>query len=244
MSKKYKGKPCVYCQERPSINQGDHVFARKFFLESERDNPIKVPSCDECNNDKSKIEDYLTSLLPFGGLHGDAKENLSSLVPPRINKNLKLKRELKAGMKYVWSKGENETPKRNLTIPINGERYTELFKYILKALSWYYWGVYIKKDTVVSATALTEFGEGMFHQNFLSLRGKNRLNEVIGNDTVKYTGVQAVDNDQITVWKFEIYNGLVVSNSIDEGFHKSTSIGAISGPPSVVNPFIEHFEKL
>lgn len=43
MSKKYKGKLCVYCGERPSTKTGDHVFAREFFLESERDNPIKVP---------------------------------------------------------------------------------------------------------------------------------------------------------------------------------------------------------
>jgi len=242
MSKKYKGKPCVYCQERLSIKQGDHVFARKLFLESERGNLIKVPSCDKCNNDKSKIEHYLISLLPFGGMHKDAKENLSSLVPPRLNKNLKFKRELKSGMRYVWSEDKNGTPKRNLIIPIDGERYTELFKYIVKALSWHHWGVYIKKESIVCTIALTKFGKEMFHQHLFSLRAKNRVNEIIGNETVKYIGVQAVDDNEITVWEFEIYNGLVVANSIDKGFHKSTSIGAISGPPSVVNPFIELFE--
>src|SRR3990167_5183701 len=107
MSKKYKGKTCVYCQERPSIRQGDHVFSRELFLESERANLIKVPACDECNNDKSKHEHYLTSLLPFGGLHVDAKEHLSTMVPPRLEKNQKLKRELNAGMMYVTRTGEN-----------------------------------------------------------------------------------------------------------------------------------------
>ena len=176
-------------------------------------------------------------------MHGDAKENLSSLVPPRLDKNLKLKRELKSGMKYVWSEDENGTPKRNLTIPIDGERYTGLFKYIVKALSWHHWKVYFETESIVFTIALSEFGKKMFHQHLFSLRAKNRVNEVIGNNTVKYTGVQAVDSNQITVWEFEIYNGLVVSNSAEEGFHKSTSIGAISGPPSVVNPFIELIEE-
>ncbi len=83
MSKKYKGKRCVYCQDNPSINQGDHVFARGLFLEIERHNPIKVPACDECNNKKSSIEHYLAS---FGGRHSGAEETLNSLVPTRLKK--------------------------------------------------------------------------------------------------------------------------------------------------------------
>jgi hypothetical protein len=44
----------------------------------------------------------LASLLPFGGLHSDdAKEHLDGLVPSRLEKNQKLKRELEAGMEYV-----------------------------------------------------------------------------------------------------------------------------------------------
>jgi hypothetical protein len=179
MSKKFKGKPCVYCQERPSIKQGDHVFSRELFLESERANLIKVPSCDECNNEKSKFEHYLTVLLPFGGRHTDAKDNLSTLVSPRLDKNLKLKRELEAGMKYVWSKDQNGGLIRNLTVPIDIDRFTGLFKYLVKALSWHHWDTYIRKDSVVFTTALTKFGVEMFHQHLFSLRAKNPVNEVI-----------------------------------------------------------------
>ncbi len=85
-SKKYKGKPCVYCQENESIAQGDHVFFRKLFLEEERKNLIKVPACDYCNTEKSKLEHYLANILGFGGRHPDAKENLESLIPPRLEK--------------------------------------------------------------------------------------------------------------------------------------------------------------
>ncbi len=243
MGKKYKGKTCVYCQERPSIRQGDHVFSRELFLESERANLIKVPACDECNNDKSKYEHYLTSLLPFGGLHTDAKEHLSTLVPPRLERNQKLKKELGAGMGYVTRADENGNESRVLTVPFDGDIYTGLFEYIVKALSWFHWGAYIENISIVLTTALTKFGEEMFQQHLFSLKSKNTIDETLGNDTVKYFGMQVVDNEQITVWKFEVFNGLVVSNSKDEGFHKSTCIGAISGPPQVVNPFRELFEE-
>jgi len=239
MSKKYKGETCVYCQERPSISQGDHVFSRELFLDPERANLIKVPCCDACNNEKSKYEHYLTSLLPFGGRHEDAKNNLGLLVPPRLDKNLKLKKELKAGMKYAWNEDDDGNTMKNLTVPIDGNRYMELFKYIVKALAWYHWGTFITKDSVIFTTALTKFGEEMFNQHLFSLRSKNAVSEVIGKNTIKYSGVQAVDDNEITVWNFEMYGGIVVSSSLKEGFHKSSSVGAISGPPSVVNPFIE-----
>lgn len=243
MSKKFKGKPCVYCAERPSTKTGDHVFAREFFLEPERNNPIKVPACVECNNEKSKIEHYLTSLLPFGGMHQDAKEHLVKLVPPRLEKNQKLKNNLQAEMKYITLANELGEPIKNLTLPFNGDAYTELFRYIVKALIWHHWGVFLSKDSFVYATALTEFGADMFHKHFFSLNSKHRVELEIGAKTIKYLGVQAVDNDQITIWQFDVYNGLVTSSSVEDGFNKSSCIGAITGPRSNEQGVLQLFES-
>ncbi len=243
MSNKFKGKLCVYCVERPSTKTGDHVFARGFFLESERNNLIKVPACAECNNDKSKIEHYLALLLPFGGKHKDAKEHLTKLAPERLEKNQKLKRELVAGKKYVLYYDENGASTRNLTVPFDGSRYTELFKYIAKALVWHHWGTYLNKDSFVYSTALTGEGAKLFHKYIFALRSKQRVEDIIGANTIKYIGVHAVDNDQITVWQFEVFNGLVVSNSIDEGFDKSGSVGVISGPASQEQNVVKLFEQ-
>jgi 5-methylcytosine-specific restriction endonuclease McrA len=76
MSKKFKGKTCAYCGEREAIT-GDHVFAREFFLPSDRADLPQAPICGECNNEKSKLEHYLTTVLPFGGRHPASAENLS-----------------------------------------------------------------------------------------------------------------------------------------------------------------------
>jgi len=67
-SKKYKGKPCVYCVDGISID-GEHIISRKFFPEEFRDNLPKAPSCKQCNSDKSKLEHYLTAVLPFSSDH-------------------------------------------------------------------------------------------------------------------------------------------------------------------------------
>jgi hypothetical protein len=86
MSKRFKGLLCAYCSQRPAVT-GDHLFAREFFLKTQRANLPQVPTCDRCNGEKSKLEHYLTAVLPFGGRHPDALTNLSQMVEPRLAKN-------------------------------------------------------------------------------------------------------------------------------------------------------------
>jgi hypothetical protein len=64
MSKKFRGKKCVYCCAAVSVT-ADHVFARELFLKSRRANLPKVPACNACNQKKSVLEHYVTTLLPF-----------------------------------------------------------------------------------------------------------------------------------------------------------------------------------
>jgi hypothetical protein len=86
---------------RQSTRTGDHVFARSFFLEHRRENLPKVPACTVCNNEKSKLEHYLATVLPFGGRHDDAHRNLEELVPSRLGGNARLHRELAEGQEIA-----------------------------------------------------------------------------------------------------------------------------------------------
>jgi hypothetical protein len=106
MSKKYKGKTCVYCGAVGLSELPDHVLAREFVLERYRANLPKVPACDACNNNKSKLETALTALLPFGARHADAAENLNTLVPKRLRRNNALRSQIARGVgspKWVLS---------------------------------------------------------------------------------------------------------------------------------------------
>src|SRR3954454_11522216 len=101
VSKKFKGKPCAYCAKRKAETD-DHVFAREFFLVEDRQNRPKVPACSQCNNEKSKLEHYLTAVLPFGGRHEQAVANLQRGVPGRLAKNQKLHRVLQESVEAAW----------------------------------------------------------------------------------------------------------------------------------------------
>jgi hypothetical protein len=76
MSKKYKGKLCVYCASGIAT-VADHVIAREFFLPARRANLSKVPACHNCNDVKGRLEHYLTAVLGFGARHADASDNLA-----------------------------------------------------------------------------------------------------------------------------------------------------------------------
>ena len=95
MSKNFKDKLCVYCAKDESVG-ADHVFAREFFLIYDRNDLPKVPACSKCNRDKSEMEHYAVSVLPFGGRHATALVYLE-MVPKRLQRNPPLHRSLVEG---------------------------------------------------------------------------------------------------------------------------------------------------
>jgi hypothetical protein len=236
MSKKYKNKVCVYCAENMATT-GDHVFAREFFLLNERDNLPKVPSCAGCNNEKSNLEHYLTAILPFGGRHESAKENLSIMVPGRLAKNRKLQKELqeKEGHSLSVEPGGHAT--KCMTLPIEGQKLLNLFSAITKGLIWHHWGTLLTKEFSVATIALTRFGEEFFKKNFLSRNSEQRVENTIGSNSFHYVGLQAVDVPQITVWLYSIYDGLKTIETNKNFPESSEFIGTLTGPSELIDSY-------
>ncbi len=139
MSKKLNGKACVYCGSAPATTS-DHIFARGFFPVHRRANLPQVPACAACNGEKSTLEHYLTAVLPFGGTHEDAHEALSEMVPPRLEKNTKLKNILSGGLVEDWRE-ENGVLVPAMTVPFDSDRASELFRFITKGLLYHHWGM-------------------------------------------------------------------------------------------------------
>jgi hypothetical protein len=196
MTKKFKGQCCVYCAERDAVT-GDHIFAREFFLPTERANLPQAPVCAECNNEKSKLEHYLTAVLPFGGRHSSAAQNLASMVPKRLRKNAKLHRELAAGQKTETASKEGDAP-GTLTVPIDGDRVEQLFAMIARGLIWYHWKVYLSDDCDIKSMTVTRFGEQYFDQLIFSRNPKDRVKVNLGQGTFEYEGVLGKDNSELT----------------------------------------------
>ena len=164
MSKKFKGEKCAYCAEAKS-DTGDHVFAREFFLIDKRQNLPKVPSCNKCNNDKSTLEHSLTALLPFGGRHIAAKDNLAKMVPKRLSKNKKLHKELNKKQSSIWRQRPSGIARPSMTLPVNFDEISKLFNYIVKGLTYYHFNAYLPSDIEIEVLALTPFGEDFFEKH-------------------------------------------------------------------------------
>ncbi|WLQ14380.1 hypothetical protein O5O45_00330 [Hahella aquimaris] len=233
MSKKYKGKICAYCCENESTKTGDHIFAREFFLNGERNNLPKVPACERCNNEKSNLEHYLTAVLPFGGSHGDAEENLRTLLPPRLEKNQRLRNEILNGSVFGASEETLEA------IPLDGQAFVDFFTKASKGLSLYHWGDYIDPETFAYSTCLTSTGVELIEERIFSLNAGKLIENEIGARTISYRGVQAVDNSQISFWLFTIYGGLKVA---DAGTLSNT-ICTITAPNKIKDAILGVFNE-
>jgi hypothetical protein len=207
VSKKFKGQRCAYCSASEAVT-GDHIFAREFFLLSARANLPQAPICEQCNNEKSNLEHYLTTVLPFGGRHTHASENLALQVPKRLGKNTKLHRNLMAEQRIVSVSGTGGTTAETIAIPFDGEKLENLFSMITRGLVWYHWRVYLESSYRVQTHTITADGLEMYDQKLFRKNARNRVGEDLGSGTFAYEGAQAVDDPGVTVWKFRVYGGL------------------------------------
>lgn len=231
-SKKFKGKTCVYCADRPSTT-ADHVFAREFFLPGTNYTPLKVPACAICNGDKSRLEHYLTAVLPFGGRHAHASANLSGQVPKRLARNVRLHNVLANHAETVWVKENGEILVPTTAIPLDFAQVEHLIRYIVKALAWLHFKVQLTHEHFMMVLALSKAGEQLFEQKFFSLNVAKRIVSDVGDGTFMYEGVQGVDNASITAWRFALYGGLVLGGDPRFPGEGSSIIGAFSGPRRV-----------
>jgi len=206
-SKKYKGKTCVHCCNEASSDTGDHVFARSFFLETPKNIPI-VPACAKCNGDKAALEHYATTVLPFGGRHPDASLNLSTRVPPRLEKNSKLHSEMKIGQERTWAKTEAGMLVQTTALPLDFARIEGLFQYIIKGLTHHHFDILLPDDFSTSASVMIGLHERLFWGMMASKRPNNQIANDLGNGTFVYEGFQGRDYPELTVWRFKVYGGL------------------------------------
>jgi hypothetical protein len=209
MSKKFKGKPCAYCTEGISTSTGDHIFAREFFLPEDRSYLPKVPACQNYNNRKSKLETYLTAVLPFGGRHSKAEPNLKDMVPKRLDKNAILQRTLRE-RRGVWA-AEDAQGAPYSTLPIDPTQVLQLFEFIVKGLAFHHFGVHLSRDVEIEVRAASGTGRE-FIDDLLQTEAV-MVQENPGQGTFSDEGAQSIGCAQATAWRIETYGGLQFMDS-------------------------------
>lgn len=237
MSKRFKfaGKRCVYCAQQPATT-ADHVWSRKFFLVPRRGNLPQVPACPPCNNGKSSLELYLTAVLPFGGRHADAAENLTDLVPRRLDENQALHRRLAAGLEQQETAGGQA-----MVVPFELEKLTGLFEYVARGLAWHHWREMIAPDTEVWAGLLSAPGEVLFSTLF-AYNASRRVSHDVGAGTFVYEGAQSPSNPQLTIWRFVLFGGAVFSGDPNVPQECNSVIAVVTGPKVTIERFVSMAE--
>lgn len=229
MSKRFKGKTCVYCCTSLA-ESGDHVFAREFFLREHRAGLPKVPACLQCNRDKSELEHYLTAVLPFGGRHRDARLTLEGMVPDRLAKNARLYRLLQQGRDGIWVPDAAGLQVPTMTIPFDGEKLERLFGLIARGLTWHHWQTLLGSDCTVQVLSLTKAGERFF-EPYLRMRANVRVDETLAGGAVSYEGAQGTDNPQVTAWRISLYGGVLLADG--ESRETCSKMGIFTGPTRI-----------
>jgi hypothetical protein len=172
--------------------------------------------------EKSKLELYLATVLPFGGRHPDALENLVSMVPKRLGRNAKLRRQL--------AEDGNKDG-----IPIDAEQIETLFALVARGLAWFHWQIYLDESQSSRAVVLSAFGVEKFKEIVFRRVGRSCTSKNLANSTFGYEGKQALDDPTTTIWRFSVYGGLFFLSSGEVVPPAASSeIFAMTGPVGLV----------
>lgn len=207
MSKKYKGKTCVYCGVEGASSTPDHVLAREFVLKRHRTSLPKVPACEVCNNAKSALETYLTAVLPFGGHHAHARETLETMVPRRLEKNSKVRRELGVSLTPRWLPWGNGLVRKTRSVVIDAEKYDLWAAMVIKGLVWHHWKMIIDSAYSLEVLQLHQSGNSYFEYIFRTKGERVGVTE-LGGGAFKYEAQGVRDALPASMWRFSVYGGL------------------------------------
>ena len=213
MKKRFRGKKCAYCCEQMGTTE-DHVFATGFFHHADRDNKAlpKAPACLQCNNKKSKLDEYAMTVLAFGGRHASALPFIESVGMKRVQNNRALHQKIQAGAKSVWVNEPSGLIMPSSTFPVEGGPLTELFQYIAKGLIWHHWGAYLDGDDSVRVIFLTEEGDREFRQSF-KVQPQYLIQENLRNGTVQYEGLHDPGDPHFSGWRIMMYGGVHIAST-------------------------------
>ncbi len=116
-------------------------------------------------------------------------------------------------------------------IPIDAELIEALVGFIVRGLMFHHWGAALGGDCSVEVYSLTQRGEQTFNQH-LGMNATQRVAGNVGQGALRYHGMQAVDNPNISMWEVSIFGGLKTVSG-DQRI-VSTKFGVTTGPVSVV----------
>jgi hypothetical protein len=149
---------CVYCGERPATTR-DHVIPKSIFSPPRPSNLITVPSCQPCNSDKQKYDDFLRDFLSIDDFTNHHAESLKLFQGPTgraIDKNRSrlAKRIMEEGVVVEVRSPEGELLDWRYALRIEPSDLEPFFRYVAIGLSFDQYGIRLPKDVVIDVSHL------------------------------------------------------------------------------------------
>ena len=207
-SKRFRNKICAYCGEASST--GDHVVARTFFPNELRVGLPEVPACSECNGMKSKLEHYLSTVLPMAGRHSAALNVASASLRRRLDSNASLQRELAAGLERLR---DLETPLLFATTfrPDQIEKYASI---VARGLLFHHFNVALDDKHESRGRGILQSAVGEFERLYEEVADEvTAVSGEYASGAFAYRGFVAKKNPQVSSWHIQLYQGLILGSS-------------------------------
>jgi hypothetical protein len=186
------------------------VLARSFFLKDKREGIPIVPACRACNQAKSKLEHYLSSVMPLAGRHPDSLRTLIEFGIRRLEQNQKLLRELSGGWRRLLG-----SPVGAGELPFQGDKFVEYMKMVVRGLAFDSFGLVLSGDHLVVGAMVSDEGAELMHLLFRA-RAKAKVSISLADNAFVCEGIQSANNDDFTVWRLKLY-GIVANGDSEEG---------------------------
>ncbi|MEA1979348.1 MAG: hypothetical protein U9N54_00035 [candidate division Zixibacteria bacterium] len=193
----------------------------------------KVPACVECNNQKSKIEHYLLSVLPFGATHSNAQKALSVDTAKRLTKNRKLHRKLKIEFGYKYVPTKEGCVEKQLTISLDHKILHEFIGFVGRGLIWYHWKKYLPTGCAYKAFTPSPIGLE-FLSGLFNLSTSYRVNNQLGDGTVRYKGVMSEIDEGLSIWAIQLLGGMTFSDRKAGHVFSNSFVAMITGFPKTL----------
>lgn len=202
-SKKYRNKKCAYCANDSFT--GDHVVAREFFPDVLRPGLPQVPVCISCNTAKSKLEQYLTTVLPFAGQHEATTYGLRDRLPDRLKRNAALARQLEESFHRHGHIGEQ----RQRAVEIRYPPLDDYIKYVTRGLLSHHFDVVLGDDFEVATRLVRRDHPAAVDKIFVEPRPDGTLvSKTFANGALHYRGWALGRDPRVSLWHVCIYSGL------------------------------------
>ncbi len=212
----------------------DHIFPRELFQTEQRSMLPKVPSCTNCNNEKSKSELYLLTVLPFGATHSNAQKALSIDVPKRLIKNRKLHEQIKKGFGSKNIPSANNGIEKRLSVEFDARRLNDFVGFVGRGLMWHHWGICLPLNCTFKIFTPTRSGID-FLSGLFQLKTKYRVEAQLGDGTVRYKGVMSETDEGVSVWAIQLFGGITVADDKLEHLFSHSFVAMITGPAEVLD---------